>query len=632
MSILPKPSVCIGVFVLFFAATVVTYGSTLGNEFVTWDDMGLIAENKDVQNPGFASVKHVFSSYDPELYIPLTFVSYQVNHLTCGNESLCYHATDLLIHTLNAAFVALILYALFGEAWLAIGLGLLFALHPLNTETVVWASARKDTLSTFFFLTSLVTYIAWRSDPKARWYWISIALFLLGLLSKVMIVTLPIVLLLLDYAEHRTDWKKMLLEKIPFFILSGIFGIVALFGKSTILVSSTWSDKILMAAKSTLFYLVKFVLPSDLSVMVPYTQIIRFSSSDFWLPMVLVAILAGLCAFWIRRHKTWPAFGLLFFIITLLPTFINFSKGGDLYVASDRYAYIPMIGLLVLIADTASRWMYGTERKEVARTRRKTLGGVGVVVLLLCAYAAHAQAKTWANSTSLYEQVLSVYPNARAAHNNLGMEHLQAGRYNDALTAFDRSLAVRSDPRTIVNRAAALAGKGDTAAAQDAFLLAIKLAPELPDGYYGIGNIHYKQGKLPEAEIWYRKALEAKPTYTNALNNLGAVELQLQDWDGAIATLSESIRVQPDFATSYYNLGWAYENKQMFTEAEAMYGRAVDLSPNDADALSSLASVLYRRKAIDEAAILLKRALTLDGSNPIAIGVVMQMKKDGVAE
>jgi tetratricopeptide (TPR) repeat protein len=144
--------------------------------------------------------------------------------------------------------------------------------------------------------------------------------------------------------------------------------------------------------------------------------------------------------------------------------------------------------------------------------------------------------------------------------------------------------------------------------------------------------MYYKQARLAEAETWYRKALEAKPDYTNALNNLGGVELQLEEWDKAIDTLTKSITLYPDFANSYYNLGWAYENKGNLGEAEHMYAKAVELSPLDPDALSSLARLLYARKQTDEAASLLRRALAIDASNSIAIGVVMQMKKDGVAE
>lgn len=628
---LPSAGFCALIAVFFFIVTFAVYGGSLRNEFVTWDDVSLIQENPNVKSMNLTTIKNVFTSYDPELYIPLTFVSYQVDHAIGGRDPAIYHITNIVLHTFNALLVAWVLYLLLGSGVLAVGLGLLFALHPLNTEAAVWMSARKDTLSTFFFLLSLVSYCLWRARGQKNLYLFSIAAFLCGLLSKVMIVTLPLVLLLVDALERRPFSKRSVLEKWPYFALSFVFGIVALFGKSSMLVESTTWQKVLMAGKSTVSTLQKFFVPTGLSVMYPYEKSITFGSADFFIPFFLTALLVAL-SLWLWNRKRAVSVGLFFFLITLVPTFTNFAKGGDLYIASDRYAYVPMIGLLLALGSLVSEWLVASGGLREYRSRRHTVIGATLIVLMLCAWRSAVQTSVWRTSEELYLNVLRYQPSARAAHNNLGMEYLRQRKTDEALKSFDRSLEIRRDPRTRANKAAALVQKGLLDEALKEFQAMISLAPDLPEGYYGIGNILQRRGQIKEAVEMYQKALLADPSYTNALNNLGASYILLEDWDNAIAILKRSTEAQPDFVESYYNLAGAYERKGMRAEAEAMYRKSWSLSPSDPDTLASLAVLVYDRGEIDEAATLLRMALQIQGNNPIAIDLVLRMKKDGVAE
>lgn len=629
--IFPSAIVALTACVAMFGSVFLVYGSTFGHEFVTWDDMGLIKENPHVREMTLATVKHVFSSYDPELYIPLTFLTYQVDYVLGGGSPVPFHLTNIVLHALNALLVMWLLYLLLGNGIIALGLGLLFALHPLNTEAVAWMSARKDTLSTFFFLIALIANLLFDERKDARMYMTSLLAFLLGLLAKVMIVMLPVVLILLDLLRGRPITKRSLIEKVPFFALSVIFGIIALFGKKEILVSSTLWQKILMAGKSTAFYLEKFVLPSGLSVMYPYGKTIKTFSVDFLLPLAITLLLIAAIV-WFRKRKRAVSVGLAWFLLTLVPTFTNFAKGGEIYVASDRYAYVPMIGLLIAIGAIASGWLAQSRGVREYASKQRSLGAVTIFVLILFAWRSSVQASTWKTSEALYKNVLRSYPAAQAAHNNLGMEYLLQGKPNDALKQFDLALAIRSDHRTKVNRASALLRKGMVDAAMKEYEEVARLAPDLPDGHYGMGNIHRSSGRLGEAVMQYERALAADPTYTNALNNLGAVYIQLQDWDKAIATLQRSIELHPEFAASYYNLAGAYERSGMKAEAEAAYREAIRLEPEDPDALATLATLVYDRGDIDASAKLLMRALAIRDNNPIAIDLVLRMKADGVAE
>ncbi|NOS68019.1 MAG: phospholipid carrier-dependent glycosyltransferase, partial [Candidatus Peribacteraceae bacterium] len=220
---------------LFIAGIVVLlaiiYGRSLFNDFVFWDDPDLILDNPFIRGLTPQNVVHAFSTYDPDLYVPLTTVSYQVNYVLGGLQPFIYHLTNLLLHAGSSILVGWIALRLSGKKSIALVTALLFAVHPVNVETVAWVSARKDVLSGFFFLLSLGSFLRWRTDDDRRWYVLALASFLFGLLSKVSILGLPFLLLLSDWHASRKFTKNSLLSSLPFFLLSIVFGYVAVFGK-----------------------------------------------------------------------------------------------------------------------------------------------------------------------------------------------------------------------------------------------------------------------------------------------------------------------------------------------------------------------------------------------------------------
>lgn len=628
---LPQPKKLALIIGGFFIVGFLIYGHSLQNDFVTWDDIGLIVENPDITSISPTTVKNVFSRYDPELYIPLTFMSYQVDYAVGGLHPFMYHASNLLFHTLNALLVTLLLWILLRSGWLSIGLGLLFLVHPLNTEAVAWASSRKDVLSTLFFLLSLILYLVWRTKPQRRYVVLSLLLFTAGLLSKVMVISLPIVLFLLDWLEDRKIDKSLFIEKIPYLVLSVALGIIALFGKASILATTTPAQKLLMAAKSAVFYIPKFVMPYGLTFAYPYNGVIRLMTPAFFIP-VLICIAVIIASWKYRKRYRMVVFGIVFYILTLLPTFSNFAKGGDIYIASDRYAYIPMIGLLIVLGFVIETWLQSVSTERAFATRRRSMITATFVCLFGFSVVASVQATTWKNSEALYSHALQYQPESRAAHHNLAMEYLRMGDAEKALQEFDTALAIKDDPRSHINKGAAYVMLKKFTDAKSEYEYVLKDNPENAEALYGLGNVEYKQGNKHVAVDLYKKALAINPEYTNALNNLGGLYIELEDWDSAIDVLQQSLRLQPDFPESFYNLGGAYESKGLFTEAEQAYRSALSLRQNDADTLAHLATVLYNQNKVDDAAKYLGQAFQENGYNTTAHALLERMKKDGVAE
>jgi len=337
----------------------IAFGVTVTHGFAPADDSFLVIQNLAIRGMSWENLVRVFTSYDPELYIPLTFISYQLNYLVGGLNPTVYHATNVLLHAINALLVTGVLSILTKNRTAAIIGGILFAVHPLHTEAVAWIAGRKDLLSALFFLLSFVLYtrmsavadnetgdignrISSRPNSEFRIpnlmrivsihniygiYTLSLLLFLLALLSKVMALTLPVILLLYELLCVRRPLKQSLMRLVPFFILSVIFLMIALGGKERVVATTGLLPTMLMACKSTVFYAQKFIAPYGLGMLYPYRDAITIASPHFFIPLLLVV--GALILAW-RTWKRNPllAFGILFTLITLAPTFLNYAKGG----------------------------------------------------------------------------------------------------------------------------------------------------------------------------------------------------------------------------------------------------------------------------------------------------------------
>lgn len=444
--------------------TVIAFGPFIGNEFVSLDDDYLIYRNSAVTQFSWSGLKHVFTHYDPQLYIPFTFFSFQINALLFGVNPTAFHGVNVLLHAANAILLFFILRRLTGNAFIAAFSAALFAVHPLHTEAVLWGAGRKDTLSTLFCLLSVLWYLRYREgeQPEPRLLGISVLFFAFALLSKVSVIFLPAWLLMIDWFQGRKPTKRMFQEKLPYLLLCLILGIVAAIGKAGTSAPSVDSENLLLPLKSAVFYITKILIPSGFSVIYLFQKGSSLVNEfGFTMLMSLVAIAAFIYAI-VKRRKL-LAFGIAAYVVALSPSFLTAVKGGFLYFASDRYAYLASIGAFLVIAG-----FFNEIRKRLC-SEKATLCMMVLIIIPLFPLT-WKQAAVWRNSESLYRNVIALYPETAMAYTNLGLE---------------------------------LHTKGKLAEAQKLYERAIELDPISAHPYFNLGNLFGRQEKTDEATKVY---------------------------------------------------------------------------------------------------------------------------------
>lgn len=609
----------------FFLLGLLIYGQSLSNGFVRWDDGLLIYENPAIRGINLENLTTIFSTYDPELYIPFTLFTYQVDYAIAGTNATFYHFHSLIHHITNALLVVWFIRRLCANTWIAIVTGLLFLIHPLNTEAVAWASGRKDTLSTVFFLLSCIGYDIYRDSEKKQWYLISILSLLLGLFAKVTVLTAPAIFLLIDYLQERKIRIRFI---IPYLLLSILFAIIAFFGKTGVIDASTPMEKILVAPMSIVFYLQKLIVPIELSVIYPLTGSVEFFSERILVPIIICSALVILGLYFIKKNRI-LFFGLVFFALTLSPTLLNISKGDSLYFASDRYAYISSIGILYLVSCIAY-WIYRKQSKLTILGLFGLLGFFGILTF--------RQSLVWANSEALFSHALKYYPEAHTAHNNIGNIQRSRGDLDAAINSYNQALALsteygrgesaaRSQSKILSNLASTYRANGDNDDALDSIQKAEKLNPLNAHAKLQKGLLAASKGDLIAAETSYQQALELKPQFTTAQVNLGSLYVSQNRFDEAIAILSSATEENPFYPQAFYNLGVAFRKLQKNREALEAYKKAVELEPAFVAARINLGILYAERKKIDEAITQFAEVLKYDPQNARAKSALQQLQR-----
>ncbi|MBU2214053.1 tetratricopeptide repeat protein [Patescibacteria group bacterium] len=499
---------------VFLIAVFLAFGHSLTQGFAPVDDIFLIVENLAIRGVTWENLMHVFTTYDPELYVPLVFVSFQLNWLLGGLEPFGYHLTNILLHVINALLVARILFQLSGKKWLSIFAGLLFAVHPLHTEAVVWLAGRKDLLSGTFFFAALTCYLSSVKGSRCA-YILSVIFFALALLSKVIAVTLfGVIILHLLLIEKRRFTKPVIVNLLPYALLSVVFMIVAMGGKGRVVAAVSSWDKVLVACKSTIFYLQKLLVPTDLTIIYPLQGDISLWSEDI-LPYAILSTLLVVVALRSWRRHPWLTFGIGWYLATLAPTYLNIGKAGLVFFAVDRYAYLPSVAVLFILVMLLSRIVIP---KKVAVM-------IGIAALFSCVSLSIKQTRFWDTPDGLFQRTLEIYPESIGARVGLSTIYRHQNKLEEAFEVLREGLKYGEHSLLELYVGYVYAKAGQVSDAKDRFLSASQMDPINPEPLFALGSLYEKTGEPGRAIPLYEQAIALDDSYVIVRARLGLLYL-----------------------------------------------------------------------------------------------------------
>jgi len=561
---------------LLVLAVIGVYGQVGTFDFISYDDGIYVFDNPDV-NSGINAHSIIwsfrFEAKDNTYWHPLTWLSHILDVELYGLNPAGHHLTNVFFHLVNTLLLFFAFKWMTGAFWRSFFLAALFAIHPINVESVAWVSERKNVLSTFFWMLTMLGYIYYTKRPHVLRYLMVVLAFASGLLAKPMLVTLPFVFLLMDfwplkrigfssrgdaYNEHRYFWN-LVLEKVPLLVLSGISVYLSSksvqgMGNVVSLELAPMKLRIANAVTAYVKYLVKLIWPQDMTIFYPYPKVI-----PLWQVVVSLLVLIGITFFVVATIKKRPYLGVgwFWYLGTLIPV-SGLIQAGLWPALADRWAYVPFIGLYIMIAwgvyDPIIRW------------RIKMIWpflGVAATLIIFMA-GAWGQVRYWRNSETLFKHALEVVGDHWLFHSSLGNEFSIQGKIDEAIHHYR---------------------------------LALKAPHDNPEGgYYNLASaLASKKGKLDEAIYYYSEALRVNPNFTAAHINLGDVLTKKGQPDDAIRHYLEALRIDPKSYQAFFNLGNALLTQGKTDEAIRHFSSALRLNSSFAQAHNSLGLALLRK-------------------------------------
>ncbi|MFQ5464408.1 MAG: tetratricopeptide repeat protein [Thermodesulfobacteriota bacterium] len=569
---------------LIAALTVIAFSSSLDNGFVNWDDGLYVTANPLIRDLSWDNLKEILSTFYRDDYRLITvLLSYTLEYRLFGLDPFIYHLDNLVLHVLNTLLVFYLVLKLSGRLSVALATSLLFGVHPVHVEAVAWVSERKGLLSAFFFLGAIILYLRYHERSRRVFYYLSLAAFLLSVLSKLVAVTLPVVLLLVDYLSCRTFTRKTLTEKVPFFVLSGVFAVDTVFmykamGQFGSIEPLSAVEVVLLSCRSLTAYLAGTVLPVNLSAIYPYPAEISIGSPAFFLPPVILAALAVAVVYSMKYTRT-VVFGALFFLITLSPVLkvVPFASGGS--TMADRYMYVPSVGLLFL-AGLAFHGLYARAGALGRASRVAAAAGLGVAVVAGM-YLTHQRGEVWKDSETLWQSVIERHPESSFARYNLANAYAKLGRFEEATEEYRLAIALDpdfKDSRFNLANAYAKLGRYDQAAEE--YLAAIRLDPADKDSHFNLAQAYLKLGRFEEAAEEYRLAIALDPGFEDAHFNLGNLLARLGRFDQAVGEYKKALALDPQRADIHNNLGIVYARSGAADKAVRAFREALRIDPD----------------------------------------------------
>jgi tetratricopeptide (TPR) repeat protein len=678
------------IYLVLALATFIAFERLCYSNFVNYDDDVYVTENPHV-NCGITadSIFWAFTNPHCNMWHPLTSLSHMLDCQLFGLVPFWHHLTSLLFHIAGTLLLFWVLKRMTGEVWLSAFVAAVFALHPLHVESVAWVAERKDVLSGFFWMLTMAAYVLYAERPGIGRYLLVVLVFCLALMAKPMVVTLPFVLLLLDYwplGRFQWEWRsggklslpsksvnaghprvtawRLVGEKIPLFALVVISSAVTfIVQKSTGAVPArevfSPTIRITNALISYLTYIGKMFWPSRLAVFYPHPV----DTVSIWLAVVAALLLLAV-SIWVilsARNHRYLLVGWLWYLGTLVPVIGLVQVGGQ--ARADRYMYLPMVGLLIIIAwgfgDLAAKWCL---RKFIPVLST----GLCLSALMVCTWL---QVGYWRDSFTLFTHTLEVTSNNYVAHLNLGNVLLRQKKVDKAIAHYKKAIQSYSDYidahynlglalglekrydeaieqyytvlrlkpnhwKAQFRMANAFVGKGQTDEAIEHYNKTLQLKPNDAEVYNNLALALVKKEKINEAITHYNKSLELNPDSPEVLGNLANALVKLKEFDQAVIYFEKALALKPDFAEAHYNFANALRMQGRLHDAAKHYNKALKLDPNDADVHCNLGLTLANSNRYAEAVDCYKTAIQLrpdfaEAHYNLGIALVNQGKLDG---
>jgi tetratricopeptide (TPR) repeat protein len=569
----------LGVGIFLVSIIWIVFGQTIHHKFINFDDGLYVFQNPAVlAGLKLKGVRWALTFGEIGHWHPLTWISHMLDVRLWGLRAGGHHLTNVLLHMATVLLLFLALKQMTGALWRSAAVAAIFAIHPQRVESVAWIAERKDVLSGVFFMATILAYLRYTMRPGIARYAVVIVLFALGLMSKGMLVTLPVVLLLLDYWPlgrfKQSSFARLTREKIPLLIVSAGSCIMTRLAPEKINAAfqTTFGSRVENAIVSYLIYIKQMICPVGLEL--PYFN--PPGGFPTWQVIAALLLLLGIstAAFLCRNRLPYFTVGWFWYLIMMLPVIglIQISY----YARADRYTYLPHIGLYLLIVwgavDLTQRWP----------RHRGMLSVAGLIIIGLLVLQARVQASYWHDSETLWRYVLGVAPDNFIAHVNLGCVLDEKGETDAAIAQFEKAEQIQpayAEEHNDLGNALTHAGRLTEAITQ--YKLALQLVPDLPQVHNNLAAALGQAGQYDEAIIHFRKVLEENPNFAAGHANLGYTLMLQGKLDQALLELQKALALMPNSFETHMHLGDLFLQRSQIADAVAHYEKAAQLRPND---------------------------------------------------
>jgi len=642
---------------VFTVVTLVAFWQVKDHEFINYDDNEYVTENHPVKaGLTFKGVTWAFTTFHAGNWHPLTWLSHMLDVQLFGLKAGWHHLMNLLFHIANTLLLFLVLHRMTKALWQSAFVAALFALHPLHVESVAWVAERKDVLSTFFWMLTMGAYVFYVEKPETRRYVLALFFFALGLMAKPMLVTLPFVLLLLDYwplkrlhygnggpenpaetlppsasvkqkrkskkqdaGKEKAQAKKpttspyqwslirpLLWEKVPFFILSVIASVVTYLaqqkgGAVSSLKAIPLDARITNAIVSYISYIGKMIWPANLAVFYPHPGMI-----PHWqiLGAVLFLVIVTLIVLRMARSFPYVAVGWLWYLGTMVPV-IGIVQVG-LQGMADRYTYVPLIGLFIMSAwsmgDLVKKWLYPSFTFIIFT----------FIILSVFSYTTWMNLRYWQNGVLLFNHARSSTDDNATVHYLLGLALSEIGKVENAQYHYTEALKINPRfPDVHNNLGMMLFNQGKIDDAIGHYNEAIRINPNHGKAIWNLGNALLRKGKREEASVQYARVLQVNAEDAGAHLNLGNIMASQGNLNGAMTHFREAIRLKDDNVKAIIGLGNVLVMQGNFAEAMVWYSKAVKIVPDDAEVHYDMGTIMASQGKLDEAIAYFREAIRI---------------------